>query len=305
MYEDYVYYITKGYFDKTSKKIVEYLTKFYCDNTANELIVPTKKIYDLFKEKYNVDKNIYIIPTGIEIDRFYIENVDNNEVEKIRKKIKLPKDSFNILFVGRLAKEKNVDLLLEAQQLINEKNKNINLIIVGDGPDMDEYKKTSKRLGISKNVFFVGKVPWEDVPKYYRVADVFATASTSETQGLTVIEAMASSIAPICIDDESFINTVADGLNGRIFKTRKQYVDIIFELSSDEKKLKLLQKQARLNADVHNSKYYGSRVLDVYRHAIDHKKYDNYGVLGRIVEKIKNKEEKDEVSSGESEDVYK
>lgn len=305
LYEDYVYYITKGYFDKTSKKIVEYLTKFYCDNTANELIVPTKKIYDLFKEKYNVDKNIYIIPTGIEIDRFYIENVDNNEVEKIRKKIKLPKDSFNILFVGRLAKEKNVDLLLEAQQLINEKNKNINLIIVGDGPDMDEYKKTSKRLGISKNVFFVGKVPWEDVPKYYRVADVFATASTSETQGLTVIEAMASSIAPICIDDESFINTVADGLNGRIFKTRKQYVDIIFELSSDEKKLKLLQKQARLNADVHNSKYYGSRVLDVYRHAIDHKKYDNYGVLGRIVEKIKNKEEKDEVSSGESEDVYK
>ena len=53
MYEDYVHYITKGYFNKSSKKIVEYLTMFYCDTTANALIVPTKKTYNLFKEKYN------------------------------------------------------------------------------------------------------------------------------------------------------------------------------------------------------------------------------------------------------------
>jgi len=52
MYEDYVHYITKGYFDATSKKVVEHLTKFYCDKTVTELIVPTKKTYDLFKEKY-------------------------------------------------------------------------------------------------------------------------------------------------------------------------------------------------------------------------------------------------------------
>ena len=56
---------------RTEEKIVEYLTKFYCDKTATELIVPTKKTYDLFKEKYQVDRNIYIIPTGIEIERFY------------------------------------------------------------------------------------------------------------------------------------------------------------------------------------------------------------------------------------------
>ena len=53
MYEDYVHYITKGYFDGPSKKIVEYLTKFYCDKTVNELIVPTKKTYDLFKNKFS------------------------------------------------------------------------------------------------------------------------------------------------------------------------------------------------------------------------------------------------------------
>lgn len=297
LYEDYVYYITKGYFDRPSKKIVEYLTQFYCDKTANELIVPTKKIYDLFKEKYNVDKNIYIIPTGIEIDRFYKENVNSKDVDEIRKKLNIDKKSFNILFVGRLAKEKNIDLLLSGQQKINTKDKNVNLIIVGDGPDMEEYKETSKKLGIEKNVIFVGKVPWEDVPKYYRLADIFATASTSETQGLTVIEAMAASIAPICIDDESFRNTVVDGYNGEIFKDEEEYVEIVNDLKKNTKKLQTLQKQARLNAEIHSSKYYGERVAAVYKHAIENKKYDNYGVIGKIVGKIKNREKKNETSS--------
>lgn len=305
LYEDYVYYITKGYFDKPSKKIVEYLTQFYCDKTANELIVPTKKIYDLFKEKYNVDKNIYIIPTGIEIDRFYEENVNAKEVEKVRKKLGLDPKSFNILFVGRLAKEKNVDLLLSAQQKINAKDKNVNLIIVGDGPDMEEYKDTSKKLGIEKNVIFVGKVPWEDVPKYYRLANIFATASTSETQGLTVIEAMAASVAPICIDDESFRNTVVDGYNGEIFKDEKEYIEAVTDLKADRKKLEMLQKQARLNAEIHSSRYYGERVAAVYKHAIDNKKYDNYGFIGKLVGRIKNREKKNETSSGESEDISK
>ena len=291
MYEDYTHYITKGYFDKSSKKIVEYLTLFYCDKTTNELIVPTKKTYDLFKQKYGVDRNIYIIPTGIEIERFYTENVDNNKVEEIRKKLSLKEDSFNIVFVGRLAKEKNVDLLLNAQKNIVEKSKNINLIIIGDGPDMDEYKKTVSKLKIDNNVIFVGKVPWESIPLYYRLADVFATASRTETQGLTVIEAMAASVAPICIDDESFRNTVIDGLNGKIFNDQKEYEKIVVELYKDRKLLNQLQKQARLNAEVHSSKYYGESVLDVYKHAIDHKQNDNYGVIGKIVDKLKNRED--------------
>lgn len=303
MYEDYTHYITKGYFDKSSKKIVEYLTLFYCDKTANELIVPTKKTYDLFKEKYEVDRNIYIIPTGIEIERFYTENIDNDKVNAIRKKLSLKPGSFNIIFVGRLAKEKNVDLLLQAHKNIIAKNKDINLLIIGDGPDMDEYKETAKKIGINDNVVFVGKVPWEEVPLYYQLADVFATASKTETQGLTVIEAMAASVAPVCIDDESFRNTVIDGLNGRIFETQEDYEKIILDLYNDRKSLDQLQRQARLNAEVHSSKYYGESVLDVYKHAIEHKQNDNYGVIGKLVDKIKNKEDTNEVNSGKSEDI--
>ena len=73
MYEDYVHYITKGYFDGPSKKIVKYLTKFYCDKTATELIVPSQKTYSLFKDKYKYDRNVHIVPTGIDVKRFYLE----------------------------------------------------------------------------------------------------------------------------------------------------------------------------------------------------------------------------------------
>ena len=107
MYEDYVHYITKGYFNKSSKKIVQYLTKFYCDKTVTELIVPTKKAYDLFKQKYHVERNIHIIPTGIEVEKFYKEKFSKEKVENLKKKLGLSPTDFIILFVGRMGKEKS------------------------------------------------------------------------------------------------------------------------------------------------------------------------------------------------------
>ena len=303
MYEDYTHYITKGYFNNSSKKIVEYLSKFYCDKTANELIVPTKKTYDLFKKKYEVNKNIHIIPTGIEIDRFYTENIDNKKLEKLRKKLNLDKDSINIIYVGRLAEEKNVDLLLDGHKKIVKHNDKVNLIIVGDGPDIDKYKEKAKTLGIDGNVIFTGKVPWEEVPLYYHLGKMFATASKSETQGLTVIEAMAAGIAPICIDDESFRDTVVDDLNGKIFFKEEEYVDIVLDLIKDKKKLERLSKQARINAETHSSKFYAEQALVVYKIAIENKNLDNYGTIGKVIDKVKEK--KSENNNRESKGIFK
>ena len=195
MYEDYVHYITKGYFNGASKKIVEYLTLFYCDKTISELIVPTKKAYELFKQKYMVDRNVYIVPTGIEVERFYKENNKQLNIVKKRKELGINKDDFVILFVGRIAQEKSIDILLESMPLlIKECSKKIKLLIVGDGPDLNDNKKYVRDNKLEKQVIFTGKVPWENIPEYYLISDVFATASTSETQGLTVIEAMAASL---------------------------------------------------------------------------------------------------------------
>ena len=237
MYEDYIHYITKGYFQKSSKKLVEYFTKFYCDTTATELIVPTNKTYKLFKEKYKFEKNINIIPTGIEVERFYKENINQKEVEELKKSLHLSKKDFVILFVGRLAEEKNVEFLIESQKELVRKYKNIKLLIVGDGPDKEKYEKYTKSLEIEENVIFTGKASWEDMPYYYQVATVFATASKTETQGLTVIEAMASNIVPICMRDEAFLSMVTEDLDGLFFETQEEYQEQILKLYENRNEL--------------------------------------------------------------------
>lgn len=293
MYEDYVHYITKGYFDKSSKKIAKYLTLFYCDKTASELIVPTKKTYDLFKEKYQVDRNIHIIPTGIELERFFTENIDQEKLLSLRKKLSIKKDDFIAIFIGRLAQEKNVVYLLDVIKDLTSKCPKLKLLIVGDGPDFDEYQKLVKQYKIEDYVIMAGKVAWEEIPYYYHLADIFLTASTTETQGLTVIEAMAANIPPICIDDESFRNVVVDDLNGRIFQTEKECKEIIQELYQHPDRVEKLSHQARINSERYSSKYFAESVLDVYKYAIEHKK-NRLGLIGKFVDKVKgNKDEVD------------
>ena len=94
MYEEYIYYITKGYFDSASKKLVEYLTLFLCDKTIDELIVPTEKAKELFKDKYKVKRDVYVIPSGIDTTRFYKENIDKNEIINLKKDLGLKKTDF-------------------------------------------------------------------------------------------------------------------------------------------------------------------------------------------------------------------
>ena len=268
MYEDYVHYITKGYFDGASKKIVEYLTKFYCDKTIDELIVPTKKTYDLFKEKYKYDRNVHIIPTGIEIDRFYKEKINKEKLNKLRSKLNLNDNDVVALFVGRVASEKSIDFLIENHSKILKKNKNCKLLIVGDGPDLEEYQKLSKKQKIENSVIFTGKVSWEDIPLYYNLADIFVTASHTETQGLTVVEAMAASIPVVALDDESFRNTVIDELTGYLFKNKKEYINKMIELINNKEKRINMGKQGRINSETYSSKYFAERVLHVYKLAL-------------------------------------
>lgn len=293
MYEDYVHYITKGYFDKSSKKVAKYLTLFYCDKTASELIVPTKKTYDLFKEKYQVDRNIHIIPTGIELERFYTENMDQEKLLSLRKKLNIKKDDFIAIFIGRLAQEKNVVYLIDVIKELTSKCPKLKLLIVGDGPDFEDYQNLVKEYRIEEHVIMTGKIAWEEIPYYYHLSNIFLTASKTETQGLTVIEAMASSVTPICIDDESFRNVVVDDLNGKIFQTKKECKEIIQELYQNPDKVKKLSHQARINSERYSSKYFAQSVLDVYKYAIEHKK-NRLGLIGKFVDKVKgNKDEVD------------
>ncbi len=287
MYEDYVHYITKGYFNRSSKKLVEYLTKFYCDKTATELIVPTKKTYDLFKEKYHLEKDVHIVPTGIEIERFLKKDIDRAKVKKLRQNLGIQNDDFVILFVGRIGKEKSVDVLIDGQVLISRKYPRAKLVIVGDGPDIEQFKKRVKRLKLSDNVIFVGKVPWEEVPYYYNIADVFVTASKTETQGLTVIEAMAASLPVVAVLDDAFKNTIEDGVSGYLFKDRRDYQKKIMMLLENPDVLAKMSEEAFKRAEPHSTKYFAQNVLDVYMKALGDRGVKERSFTSRLKRVIK------------------
>ena len=290
MYKDYTHYVTHGHFDKSSKKIVEYLTKFYCDTTATELIVPTNKTYRLFKENYKFEKNIHIIPTGIEVERFFKENVNKKEVDRLRKNLNLSKRDTVMIFVGRLAQEKNIEFLLNAEKKIINNHSNIKLLIVGDGPDKEKLEMFSRKLGIEKNVIFTGKVAWDDMPVYYQLANFFATASKTETQGLTVIEAMAAGITPVCIHDEAFLTAITDNLNGFIFDNIDEYVEIILKLEKNKQERAKISGQARIQAEHFSSAQFADNVLVVYNKAIENRKKYKFGIFSKITKKLKGEE---------------
>lgn len=290
MYEDYIHYITHGHFNRSSKLIVEHLTKFYCDKTAKELIVPSKKTYDLFKEKYKVDKNIHIVPTGIEVDRFYKENNNVNDVNKVKEDLGIKKGDFVILYVGRIAQEKSIDVLLNAHTEIIKKHKNCKLIIVGSGPDYPHFVDMTVKLKMTKNVIFTNAIPWSEIPLYYQVADLFATASKTETQGLTVIEAMAASVPVVCYDDEAFRQVVVDDLNGKFFKTKDEYIKVINDLIKNPDKVKYMKSQARNTAEQHSLKHFALSILDVYNDCLKNNKQDEawYSKLRNKIKKSKD-----------------
>lgn len=287
IYEDYTHYVNHGYFEKPSKKIVEHLTKFYCDTTAKEIIVPTNKTYKLLKDKYKIEKNIHIVPTGIEVDRFFSENIDLKLLTSLRRKLNLTKKDQVIIFVGRLAKEKNVEFLLEAQKKLIQENNNIKLIIVGDGPDKEKYEDIAVNLKISDHVIFTGKIPWDEIQYYYHLSDFFVTASKSETQGLTVVEAMASSLVPLVIKDEAFEGTVTNQINGLIFETQEEYCKDILLLIRDHNLRNRLSNQARIQSEHLSTSQFAENVLVVYERVIKERNKYRFGFLSKLYNSLR------------------
>lgn len=282
MYEDYIHYITKGYFDGVSKKIVEYLTLFYCDKTISELVVPTKKTYDLFVNKYKVNRNIHIVPTGIDIEKFYRENYEKKQIFDLKNELGIDKKDFILLYVGRIASEKNIEFLLNEHKGIIKNRPDIKLLIIGDGPDLVKYKENVISKGINNNVIFAGKVPFDRIGLYYQLANIFVTASKTETQGLTVIEAMAASIPVVAINDDSFNTVVVNDLNGYCFNNKKQYREYIWNLYDDTNLINRLKSQARITANSFSSKYFAERILDVYNVALENHKLKKKNIIEKI-----------------------
>lgn len=304
MYEEYVHYITKGYFNSASKKLVEYLTLFLCDKTIDELIVPTKKAKELFKEKYKVKRDVHIIPSGVDTSRFHPENINKKEISKIRKDLGIKRSDFLVLYVGRIAQEKNIDFQINAFKKVIKKMPKARLLIVGDGPDMKDLIELTHNNKLDKNIIFAGRVPWEEVPKYYSLCDVFATSSTTETQGLTVIEAMGAAKPVIAIKDESFEEVMTNDKEGFFFETEKEYVEQLTKLYNDKNLRKRLSESGIKTAAKYSPLTYAKSVYKIYEKVID----KDTNILKKAVHKVKDvlkkggKDEKD--INMQSKDVF-
>lgn len=272
LYEDYVYYVTHGHFDNLAKKLAIKITRYFCDKKCDELIVPTDKIKDLFINKYNITRKINVIPTGIDIKRFEKNTKMNQEIKNIQAKYKIKDDDFIIGSVGRVAAEKSFDKFLENGKKLVDANPKIKLMIVGDGPDIDNVKAMVKRLHLEKNVILTGKVLYDLVPAYFNTFDIVASFSTTETQGLTIIEGLAASKPTICINDTSFRDMIQNGYNGYLFDKDDEFRDYVFSLMGNKKLYKEMANNAKNSTYPYSKEVFGADVLKVYHKAIKKKK---------------------------------
>ncbi len=189
------------------------------------ITVPSQKSYEILSNDSNA-KDIRVIPSSIDLDRFKMSREDLTEVNKLREKYDL-KNKKVLGYIGRVSTEKNI---VETLQFISEiKNEipNLVFVIVGVGDALKLLKKTVKKLEIEESVIFVGEVENTKLKYYYSLFDVFVTASNFETQGLTYFEAAACGTLLLVKKDKAIEGIFEDGVNAYIYEDFYQWVERI------------------------------------------------------------------------------
>jgi len=268
VYEDYTHYFIKN--KAAGVKIVAKASKTFAD-MCQYIIAPTKKTAKIL-ESYNIDANkIAVIPTGIRIPDIYKED--------LKDELDLDKDKKILLYLGRLAEEKNIEELIRFYEKL--KDSSIAFYIVGGGPYLNKLKAYSKSF--SKEINFVGMVEPSGVNKYYQAADIFTTASTSETQGLTYYEALSNGTVAICRDDNSLEGVIKDGFNGYRYHNFEEFNSYMNLVLDDEDFHKQLIDNARSYAlENFSVESFGSKCEDLYKKAVNEYGYESSFIHKRL-----------------------
>ena len=237
VYENYTHYLcpSKTIGRKAAIKFTNSISKH-----VTNMIVPSGKMYRMLSD-YEISAPLTVIPTGINTDKYL--NADKSKRDTLRAEYGIGKDEFILLYAGRLAKEKNLEEILDF--LADSRLNNLRLIIVGDGPHRETLENKCKENGIENRVIFTGMVSPEKIEEYYLIGDVFVSASQSETQGLTYIEAMVSGLPLLCREDECLTDVIENGTNGYLYKDKEDFIKMLMVLLNDKEKRISMGQNAR------------------------------------------------------------
>jgi glycosyltransferase involved in cell wall biosynthesis len=162
-------------------------------NQADAVVVPTPAMAARLRD-LGVTVRVEVVPSGIDVETFAAGRRD----QRLRTRLGVAAEDRLVLYVGRLAKEKNVELALRALALAGDES--LKLIVAGDGPHRAELERAAREIGASAATRFLGAVPRDELPDLYASADAFVMPSTTETQGLVIAEALAAGAFVIAAD---------------------------------------------------------------------------------------------------------
>lgn len=285
VYEDYIHYLPGGLSNyktgaKLERKAVACFSKMILSRTS-QVIVPTKKVENILK-KYGVGEPVSVMPTGVDLSRFK-EPITLEEKNAVKKRLGIPLENKVLVSVGRLAKEKNLEELLEYfAKLVREGNgKNLTFLIAGDGPDRERLEKLAEELGIKDQVVFTGMISPDKVAGYYKLGDVFVCASNSETQGITYIEALACGLPALCRRDDCLSQVVTDGYNGFQYENYAYFkIHLDYILEQEERRLEMGRRGQEISS-LYSTWNFCTAAEGIYRKVIERQEKYRDGELSR------------------------
>jgi len=255
VYEDYTHYFSPSV--RVGRAVVSVFSRWICGRTAC-VVAPSRKVETLLRD-YGVRCRIEVIPTGVDLS-IYRQEPDPARMAALRQRWAIPADHTVLLYLGRMAKEKNLEQLVD--QIAASGRRDVTLLLVGDGPDREEVLDYTRSRGL--DVIFTGMVPHSEVADYYRLGDLFVTASTSETQGLTYFEALAAGVPVLCRRDPCVDGVVEDGVNGWQYEDAESFGRYLSAFCGDAALRERMSREAQLSSERFSAEAFGAAAAALY-----------------------------------------
>ncbi len=263
-FEDYLHHYLPWLPQGVARYLARGISKRQC-NAVDAIISPSQPMLDVLKT-YGVSVSAKVIPTGLQDASFNkIENID------FRAKYGIDENCPMLLYVGRVAFEKNIEFLLGVVHALKETIPNLLLVITGEGPAVNHLAKLAKKLNVEENVRFIGYLDRHtELNACYEAADIFTFASTSETQGLVLLEAMAQATPVVAVAELGTTSILVEGQGAIIAKEDTvDFADKVQDLLSDAVKREMLGEQAiKYVQEQWTAKRQAQRMLRFYQEVI-------------------------------------